>query len=141
MKKEENKKSWMDNYPDVKEFFKGVPFQGVAPKTDLTQTSSMKVSIWRDQYQNGQLLPIFVYPKELKKEDVIFVESKDFEGYAGISSYEITSEGKLENFNIYPLNFPIERENTMLRVVKKLILAAQEQSKERLNVIVSIRQR
>jgi hypothetical protein len=151
----DNKKSWMDNYRDIHDFIKKVDmqahnlekplpndFQFNDPHIvkDFSTRTNAKISIWRNDAQGGMIVPKFVYPRELIKNDLVFAETGQFEGYAYIESYEISNDGRLNNFQLRQANFSISRENLMLKSVERLIMAAQEHSKEPVHVIVGLRQ-
>lgn len=139
MDKEKKKKSWLDDYKDVNDFFGQNPnSKRIESKNNPSPDS--KVSVWRDVDSTGKIYPIFVKPLEIKAKDLIFCEGKDFEGYCYVESFKQNAEGRIDNFQLVPAHFDIDKENTMLRVVEKMVMAAQENSDKQLNIIVCLKQ-
>lgn len=118
---------WTDNYKDVKEVFGD------------NSKPVVKFSIWRSLDKSGHIYPLFVRPEEIKMGDVIFTESRDYDGFAIVTDFVKDAKGKISHWQLQNAGFTLERENHMLKIVEKLIKVAVDSGVKDTVVMVSIK--
>jgi hypothetical protein len=97
--------------------------------------SKVRFSVFRELTPNT-VYPLFVRSKELKLDDIIFVESKGFTGYCLLSDYKLERDGNISNFFFKDSGIDLKKQYQMIDVVKGLLYNLAKTSTDKKEVIM-----